>query len=160
MSTSAFQLRSRFRALTDHTVTVLAILATILVIAPLAVIFAELIYKGVSSLNLDFFTKVPAPEGETGGGMANAIVGSGCPAGTGQPYRHSHRHWQRRLSGRVWPRHKTGQCRALHCRRSQWRSLHRHGRDRLRAHRGSSHQLACPFSATSPRSPAAWRWAS
>jgi ABC-type phosphate transport system permease subunit len=76
MSTSAFQLRSRFRALTDHTVTVLAIVATILVIAPLAVIFAELIYKGISSLNWDFFTKVPAPEGETGGGMANAIIGS------------------------------------------------------------------------------------
>jgi phosphate transport system permease protein len=76
MSTSALQLRSRFRALTDHTVTVLAVLATILVIVPLAVIFAELIYKGVSSLNWDFFTKVPAPEGETGGGMANAIVGS------------------------------------------------------------------------------------
>jgi phosphate transport system permease protein len=80
MSTSAVQLRSGFRsklrAVTDHAVTVLAVLATILVILPLAVIFAELIYKGVSSLNLDFFTKVPAPEGETGGGMANAIVGS------------------------------------------------------------------------------------
>jgi phosphate transport system permease protein len=76
MSTSAFELRSKFRALTDHTVTVLAVVATILVIVPLAVIFAELIYKGVSSLNWDFFTKVPAPEGETGGGMANAIVGS------------------------------------------------------------------------------------
>jgi phosphate transport system permease protein len=80
MSTSAIQLRSRFRerfrAVTDHAVTVLAILATILVIVPLAVIFAELIYKGVSSLNWDFFTKVPAAEGETGGGMANAIVGS------------------------------------------------------------------------------------
>lgn len=76
MSTSAFELRSKFRALTDHTVTVLAVVATILVIVPLAVIFAELIYKGLSSLNWDFFTKVPAPEGETGGGMANAIVGS------------------------------------------------------------------------------------
>ena len=76
MSTGALQLRSRFRAVTDHTVTVLAVVATILVIVPLAVIFAELIYKGLSSLNWDFFTKVPAPEGETGGGMANAIVGS------------------------------------------------------------------------------------
>ena len=76
MSTSAFELRSKFRALTDHTVTVLAVVATILVIVPLAVIFAELIYKGLSSLNWDFFTKVPAPEGEPGGGMANAIVGS------------------------------------------------------------------------------------
>jgi phosphate transport system permease protein len=80
MSTGAVQLRSgfrtRFRAVTDHTVTILAILATILVIVPLAVIFAELVYKGMSSLNWDFFTKIPAPEGETGGGMANAIVGS------------------------------------------------------------------------------------
>jgi phosphate transport system permease protein len=80
MSTGAVELRSsfrtRFRAVTDHTVTILAIIATILVIVPLAVIFAELVYKGASSLNWDFFTKVPAPEGETGGGMANAIVGS------------------------------------------------------------------------------------
>jgi phosphate transport system permease protein len=85
MSTGAVQLRSRFRerfrAVTDHTVTILAILATILVIVPLAVIFGELIYKGVSSLNWDFFTRVPAPEGETGGGMANAIVGSGVLLG-------------------------------------------------------------------------------
>jgi phosphate transport system permease protein len=76
MSTAAFQLRSKVRAVTDHAVTVLAILATILVIVPLAVIFAELIYKGASSLDWNFFTKIPAPEGETGGGMANAILGS------------------------------------------------------------------------------------
>ncbi len=31
---------------------------------------------GVSSLNWDFFTKLPKPVGETGGGMANAIVGT------------------------------------------------------------------------------------
>jgi phosphate transport system permease protein len=76
MSTAAFQLRSKIRAVTDHAVTGLAILATILVILPLAVIFAELVYKGASSLDWNFFTKIPAPEGETGGGMANAIVGS------------------------------------------------------------------------------------
>ena len=76
VSTNKFELRSRIRAATDHTVTVLAVTATILVIVPLAVIFAELIYKGASSLDWNFFTKVPAPEGEMGGGMANAIVGS------------------------------------------------------------------------------------
>jgi phosphate transport system permease protein len=76
MSTAAFQLRSKVRAVTDHAVTGLAILATILVILPLGVIFAELVYKGASSLDWNFFTKIPAPEGETGGGMANAIVGS------------------------------------------------------------------------------------
>jgi phosphate transport system permease protein len=81
VSTSPFQLRSKLRTVTDHAVTVLAILATILVVAPLAVIFAELVYKGAASLNWNFFTKVPAPEGELGGGMANAIVGSGVLLG-------------------------------------------------------------------------------
>src|SRR5881409_3485117 len=31
---------------------------------------------GIASLNWDFFTKLPKPVGETGGGMANAIVGT------------------------------------------------------------------------------------
>lgn len=55
----------------------LAILATILVITPLIAILGYLLYKGASSLNLAFFTHIPAPVGESGGGMANSIVGSG-----------------------------------------------------------------------------------
>ncbi len=55
----------------------LAILATIAVITPLIAILGYLLYKGASSLNLAFFTHTPAPVGEAGGGMANAIVGSG-----------------------------------------------------------------------------------
>jgi phosphate transport system permease protein len=77
----AESLRSRIRTLTDHTVTVLAISATVLVVLPLVVIFVYLVLKGASSLNLDFFTKIPKPEGESGGGMANAIVGSGVLLG-------------------------------------------------------------------------------
>jgi len=65
------------RMLSDHLVTGLAILSTVLVIAPLVAILLYLIYKGASSLNLAFFTKIPAPVGEEGGGMANSIVGSG-----------------------------------------------------------------------------------
>ena len=65
----------------------LAILATVLVVAPLVAIFVYLVYKGASSLNLAFFTKIPKPEGEAGGGMANAIVGSGVLLGAGQPDR-------------------------------------------------------------------------
>jgi phosphate transport system permease protein len=64
------------RAIIDHMATGLAILSTLLVIAPLIAIFAYLLYKGASSLNLAFFTRIPAPVGEEGGGMANAIVGS------------------------------------------------------------------------------------
>ena len=73
--------RSRWRAMTDRLVTGLAILATVLVVAPLVVIFAYLVIKGARSLNLDFFTQIPKPEGESGGGMANAIVGSGVILG-------------------------------------------------------------------------------
>jgi phosphate transport system permease protein len=71
-----FKLRAKFRAFTDQAATGIAVLSTILVVAPLIAIFIYLLVRGVSSLNLAFFTKVPVPVGETGGGMANAIVGS------------------------------------------------------------------------------------
>ena len=69
-------MRSGMRGFTDRMVTFLAVGATVVVILPLLAIFAYLVYKGASSLNLDFFTKMPKPPGETGGGMANSIVGS------------------------------------------------------------------------------------
>jgi phosphate transport system permease protein len=71
------------RTLTDHAVTGLAVLATVLVVAPLVAIFVYLVYKGASSLNLDFFTQIPKPVGESGGGMANAIGGSAMLLGLG-----------------------------------------------------------------------------
>jgi phosphate transport system permease protein len=55
----------------------LALVATIIVIAPLIAILFYLLKQGVTSLNWNFFTKIPAPAGESGGGMENAIVGSG-----------------------------------------------------------------------------------
>ncbi|HWA96060.1 MAG TPA: phosphate ABC transporter permease PstA [Terracidiphilus sp.] len=76
MPANDFKLRARVRGLTDHLVTALAILATLLVVAPLIAIFAYLLIKGARSLNWAFFTQIPKPVGETGGGMANAIVGS------------------------------------------------------------------------------------
>lgn len=68
--------RSRSRALADRAATALAILATVIVVAPLVAIFGYLIFKGAVSLNWAFFTQIPKPIGEPGGGMANAIVGS------------------------------------------------------------------------------------
>jgi hypothetical protein len=65
------------RSATNHAVTALAVGATLVVLVPLIAILGYLLYKGFSSLNLAFFTHVPAPVGEPGGGMANAIVGSG-----------------------------------------------------------------------------------
>jgi phosphate transport system permease protein len=69
------------RSVTNHLVTVVAIISTVLVLVPLIAILGYLFYKGASSLNLAFFTHVPVPVGETGGGMANAIVGSGVILG-------------------------------------------------------------------------------
>src|ERR1700727_707082 len=65
------------RVVVNHLATVAAIGSTILVMAPLIAIFAYLLFKGASSLNIAFFTQIPKPVGEVGGGMANAIVGSG-----------------------------------------------------------------------------------
>jgi phosphate transport system permease protein len=64
------------RRITDHAMTGLAILAVIIVLAPLIAIFGYLVYKGIGSINWAFLTQTPKPVGEVGGGMANAIVGS------------------------------------------------------------------------------------
>lgn len=45
-------------------------------IAPLFFIFAYLLIRGWEGLNWAFFTEIPKPVGEVGGGMANAISGS------------------------------------------------------------------------------------
>jgi phosphate transport system permease protein len=69
------------RRLTNHLASGLAVLSTVMVVAPLVAIFLYLIYKGASSLNLAFFTELPKPVGIKGGGMANSIAGSGVILG-------------------------------------------------------------------------------
>jgi phosphate transport system permease protein len=64
------------RRITDHGMTGVAVLTVILVLVPLFAIFAYLVYRGVGSINWAFLTQTPKPVGESGGGMANAIVGS------------------------------------------------------------------------------------
>ena len=54
----------------------IAFISAVLVILPLGLVFFYLLINGITSVNWDFFTKLPAPVGEVGGGMANAIVGS------------------------------------------------------------------------------------
>jgi phosphate transport system permease protein len=53
-----------------------------LAMLPLILIFGYLLVKGASTVSLDFFTNLPAPAGEAGGGMANAIVGTLILLGT------------------------------------------------------------------------------
>src|SRR5580693_4989155 len=50
--------------------------AALSVVSVLFLILGYLIWHGGSSLSWDFFTQLPKPVGETGGGMANAIVGT------------------------------------------------------------------------------------
>jgi phosphate transport system permease protein len=54
----------------------LSALAAALVVLPLLLIFGFLLWQGASAVNVDFFTHLPKPVGEVGGGMANAIVGT------------------------------------------------------------------------------------
>jgi phosphate transport system permease protein len=49
---------------------------TVLTVSVLFLILGALLYNGLSSLDWNFFTKLPLSPGELGGGMANAIVGS------------------------------------------------------------------------------------
>jgi phosphate transport system permease protein len=65
------------RRLTDHLATAAATITTLLVLAPLLAIFGYLVYRGAGSVNWAFLTQTPQPVGEAGGGMANAILGSG-----------------------------------------------------------------------------------
>ena len=53
-----------------------AFISALLVIAPLGLVFFHLLVNGASSVNWAFFTHLPKPVGEAGGGMVNAIVGS------------------------------------------------------------------------------------
>ena len=56
--------------------------AVILALTPLFFILLTLVLKGAGSLSLDFFTRTPAPAGETGGGVVHALVGTLLIVGT------------------------------------------------------------------------------
>jgi phosphate transport system permease protein len=64
-------------------------LCALFAVSVLLLILGYLAFHGASSINLAFFINLPKPVGETGGGMANAIVGSGklllIAAGMGVP---------------------------------------------------------------------------
>ncbi|HLV19881.1 MAG TPA: phosphate ABC transporter permease PstA [Polyangiaceae bacterium] len=51
-------------------------LATILALIPLGLVLYYVTVRGIGGINLAFFTELPKPVGEEGGGMANAIVGT------------------------------------------------------------------------------------
>jgi phosphate transport system permease protein len=68
--------RNRWRRFISHTIVGLCGLAVLVALVPLALVLFYVLSQGLSSLSLSFFTEMPKPVGETGGGMANAILGS------------------------------------------------------------------------------------
>lgn len=68
--------QSARRKLLSGFVVGLCALAVVVALIPLALILFYVVEQGFSSLNWDFFTKMPKPVGEAGGGMANAILGT------------------------------------------------------------------------------------
>ena len=76
-------MRDRWRRGLSHLIVVLCGAAVLLALVPLAFVLFYVVTRGVVALNLDFFTHMPQPVGESGGGMANAIVGSLIVTGLG-----------------------------------------------------------------------------
>jgi phosphate transport system permease protein len=73
--------RRIWRRIKDRIMVGVLYAATALAVLPLLLILLNLIIKGAGSLNWAFFTKMPVPAGEFGGGVAHAIVGSGIMVG-------------------------------------------------------------------------------
>jgi len=69
------------RRLADRLATAAALCTALLVLAPLLAVLGYLLYRGAGAISLSFLTQTPKPVGEPGGGMANAIAGSGIILG-------------------------------------------------------------------------------
>jgi phosphate transport system permease protein len=65
------------KSFVNYTMFALTGACAVFAVGVLFFILGYLVYHGGKSLSLTFFTQLPAPVGETGGGMANAILGSG-----------------------------------------------------------------------------------
>jgi len=68
--------RNRWRRALSSIILVLCGASVVVALIPLAFILFYVLSQGIASLNVAFFTEMPKPVGESGGGMANAIVGS------------------------------------------------------------------------------------
>src|SRR5438105_1691148 len=66
----------RRRKLINAAMQVLTCSCALLVVVPLCLVFFHVLKSGLGSINWAFFTQLPKPVGEPGGGMANAIVGT------------------------------------------------------------------------------------
>jgi phosphate transport system permease protein len=74
--------RAQWRRWKSRIMVGLLVVAAVLAVLPLLLILGTLIVKGAGSINLGFSTRMPVPPGETGGGVAHAIVGTLMIVGT------------------------------------------------------------------------------
>ena len=75
--------RTARRRLISSIAVTLCLLSVIVALIPLGFILFFVVTRGIGALNWEFFTQLPKPVGETGGGMANAIVGTLMLSGLG-----------------------------------------------------------------------------
>jgi phosphate transport system permease protein len=76
-------MRNYWRRGLSHVIVALCGASVLLALVPLALVLFYVVSQGIGALNLAFFTNMPTPVGESGGGMANAIVGSLMVTGFG-----------------------------------------------------------------------------
>jgi phosphate transport system permease protein len=76
-------MRNYWRRFMSHLVVASCGAAVLLALVPLALILFYVIQQGLSSITWSFFTQMPVPPGEAGGGMANGILGSLMVTGLG-----------------------------------------------------------------------------
>ena len=74
--------RRTLRRLVSNAMVGLMVVAVAVALLPLFFILFDLVVRGAGSLSVDFFTEMPAPAGEMGGGVAHAIVGTLIIVGT------------------------------------------------------------------------------
>ncbi len=68
--------RRLWRDVVSRVMISLCVISVLVALVPLALILFYVVAQGLQSLNMDFFTHMPQPVGESGGGMANAIAGT------------------------------------------------------------------------------------
>lgn len=73
---SALSFNDFRRKIINYLMIGLIVLAAVIALAPLFNVFYYVFERGIKYLSWDFFVSLPAPVGETGGGMGNAVIGS------------------------------------------------------------------------------------
>ena len=77
------RIRDRWRRLLSLVMMALCGVSVAVALAPLAFILFFVVSRGITAIDWNFFTQMPKPHGETGGGMFNAIIGTLIISGLG-----------------------------------------------------------------------------